>query len=114
MGTRPLRGILPPCTTSGMAGRPGSDLGDLGVGERHCLGEMAPFVRIFLLLPPAEAGLGISSREPRCDPSLELTSDLEDLKKAVVGGCSPSVPLPSDMAGPDRYTTVSHDSSDEE
>ena len=55
-----------------MAGRPGSDRGDLGAGERHCLGEMAPLVRIFLRRPPAEAGRGISSKEPRWEPSLEL------------------------------------------
>ena len=50
--------------------------GDLGDGERHWRGEIAPFVRIFLLLLPADAGLGISSKDPLIDPSLELAADL--------------------------------------
>ena len=49
--------------------------GDLGAGERHCLGEIAPFVKIFLRLLPADAGLGISSNDPRKEPSLELAAD---------------------------------------
>lgn len=81
---------------------------DLGDGERHCRGEMAPFVRIFLRLPPADAGLGISSIDPLKEPSLELANDL-DMNN--MGGCSLSVPLPSDCP---RYTTVSQENSDDE
>ena len=106
MGTRPDKGILSPATTSGIAGSicfrlpPQSDIalpaGDLGEGERHCRGDIAPLVRIFLLLLPAEAGLGISSKEPLIDPSLEL--DAERIEN--MGGCSPSVPLPSEYPLP--------------
>ena len=49
--------------------------GDLGEGERHCRGDIAPFVRIFLLRLPAEAGLGISSNDPLIEPSLELAAE---------------------------------------
>ena len=106
MGTNPLNGILSPATTSGIAGKmflllpPQSDMalpaGDLGDGERHCLGDIAPFVRIFRLLLPAEAGLGISSKDPRREPSLELPAE----RIPNIGGCSPSVPLPSEYPLP--------------
>ena len=49
------------------------DLGKQGWGDKHCLGEMAPFVSIFLL---RLLGLGISSNDP-CNR----------------GGCSPSLPV---------------------
>ena len=85
MGTNPERGILSPATTSGIAGNiffllpPQSDMalpaGDLGEGERHCRGDIAPFVRIFLLRLPAEAGRGISSKDPLIEPSLELAAE---------------------------------------
>ena len=107
MGTNPFRGILSPITTSGIAGRnllllllPQSDAarpaGDLGDGDAHCLGDIAPLVKIFLLLLPADAGLGISSNDPRIEPSRELAAE----RMKNIGGCSPSVPLPSEYPLP--------------
>ena len=111
---------MSPPTTSGIAGSifflllPQSDMalpaGDLGDGERHCRGDIAPFVRIFRLRLPAEAGLGISSKDPLIEDSLELAAE----RIQNIGGCSPSVPLPSEHPLAPLYTTVSHENSEED
>ncbi len=66
------------------------------MGDKQFLGEMAPLVRIF---DDRGRRTGMLSR----DPPPRTRSD---------GGCSPSVPLPSEC--PPRYTTVSQENSDEE
>ena len=100
MGTRPLRGIFPG-VTSGMDGRPPPDNEDPGrvlcTGERQFRGEMAPLVRILEARGLREAML---SR----DPPGRLTIKL--------GGCSQSVPLPSEW--PPLSTTVSQENSEED